>query len=83
MFCDLLLCQFDVRGCHRTSSCACAAYRQTIGDGMFHQGVARRSESSLNLRLSPGASWVNFFMTFNHSLSAAQGPAMPWKVRRL
>jgi len=22
-------------------------------------------------------------MTFNHSLSAAQGPAMPWKVRRL
>jgi hypothetical protein len=43
---------------------------------MFHQGVARRSECSLDLRLKGRAMRVKFFMAFNHSLPAAQGPSM-------
>ena len=50
---------------------------------MFHQGVARRSESSLDPRLKQRTRRVKLFMAFNHSLPAAQGPAMTRERSRL
>ena len=43
---------------------------------MFHQGVARRGERLLDPRLKQRTRRVKLFMAFNHSLLAAQGPAV-------
>ena len=43
---------------------------------MFHQGVARRGERLLDPRLKQRTRRVKLFMAFNHSLPAAQGPAV-------
>jgi hypothetical protein len=41
---------------------------------VFHQGVVRRSETTFEAHLGVTHDVVKFFMAFNHSLPAAQGP---------